>query len=617
MKIAVCVKYVPVISRIGFDYENKTIIREGVPSEINPFDVLALVKSLEIKEFQQSEIVAISMGPPQAKEGLIQCLALGADRAILLSDRAFAGSDTLATSRALSLLIKRESPDIILCGRNSADAETGQVGPELAELLDIPHVSQVTSIDLLPDGTTAIVGRTTEEGSQKLECPLPALFCVTEGIAPERFAKHDDIEKAQLIDIEEVNCAGLGVDESLFGIEGSPTWVEDIRMVEPDRLAEIITDHTPESAANIITKGIRQRLENLMQSNDKPDTTTQMPRFPSNQEKSIWVISESYQKQIRQVSFEMLGKARELSEFSKSEVVAVSIAPTTNEMISDLGRYGADRVLTLDNSELGPISSRIISNTLGDAIKRANPYAVLFPATPDGRDLASRISARMNLGLTGDAIDLEINQEGQLVQLKPALGGNVIAPILSKTRPNMVTIRPGLLTPSSPDNNYQPTHELINPSEFNKPDITLLHTSVEEELGTLLINQSEIVVGVGMGVESPENIEKIKNIAWTIGAPLATTRNVVHQGWLPHQVQVGISGRSISPIIYIAVGIRGAFNHTVGIQKAGIIISINKNQRAPIFKASDYGIVGEWENYIGPLVDSIKLLLESLNHPLP
>ena len=106
MKIAVCVKYVPVISRIGFDYENKTIIREGVPSEINPFDVLALVKALEIKEVQQAEIVAISMGPPQAKEGLIQCLALGADRAILLSDRAFAGSDTLATSRALSLLIK-------------------------------------------------------------------------------------------------------------------------------------------------------------------------------------------------------------------------------------------------------------------------------------------------------------------------------------------------------------------------------------------------------------------------------------------------------------------------------------------------------------------------------
>jgi electron transfer flavoprotein alpha subunit len=136
---------------------------------------------------------------------------------------------------------------------------------------------------------------------------------------------------------------------------------------------------------------------------------------------------------------------------------------------------------------------------------------------------------------------------------------------------------------------------------------------VSEELGTLLINQSDIVVGVGMGIESLSNVDKIKNIASTIGAPLAATRSVVHEGWLPHQVQVGISGRSISPMIYIAVGIRGAFNHTVGIQKAGIIISINKNPRAPIFKASDYGIVGEWENNLEPLVDSLKLLLESLN----
>ena len=129
MKIAVCVKYVPVLSRIQFDYEKKTIIREGVPSEINPFDLLGLVRAVQLKTSAEDQVMAISMGPPNAREGLVQCLALGADRGVLVSDRALAGSDTLATARALALALDREKPDLIICGRNSADAETGQVGP--------------------------------------------------------------------------------------------------------------------------------------------------------------------------------------------------------------------------------------------------------------------------------------------------------------------------------------------------------------------------------------------------------------------------------------------------------------------------------------------------------
>ena len=116
MKIAVCVKYVPVVARIQFDYESKTIIREGVPSEVNPFDMLAVVRAAELKQSPEDQVVVISMGPPQAKEGLLECLALGADRAVLLTDRALAGSDTLATARALSMALRREEPDLILCG---------------------------------------------------------------------------------------------------------------------------------------------------------------------------------------------------------------------------------------------------------------------------------------------------------------------------------------------------------------------------------------------------------------------------------------------------------------------------------------------------------------------
>ena len=164
MKIAVCMKYVPIIERIQFDYEAKTIIREGVPSEVNPFDLLGLVRAVELKNSPDDEVVVISMGPPAASEGLTNCVALGADRAVLVTDRALAGSDTLATSRALSLALRREKPDLIICGRNSTDGETGQVGPEIAELMGLPHISSVRKLDLSDDGRSVIAERMTDEG---------------------------------------------------------------------------------------------------------------------------------------------------------------------------------------------------------------------------------------------------------------------------------------------------------------------------------------------------------------------------------------------------------------------------------------------------------------------
>ena len=179
MKIAVCVKYVPVVSRIQFDYEQKTIMREGVPSEVNPFDLLGVTCAVNAKSTPEDEVSIISMGPPQAREGILECLALGADKGTLLTDRALAGSDTLATAMALASALRLDPADLIICGRNSSDAETGQVGPELAELLDIPHISQVTKLTYEENHNQILVHRATDEGYQVIRCPLPALICVT------------------------------------------------------------------------------------------------------------------------------------------------------------------------------------------------------------------------------------------------------------------------------------------------------------------------------------------------------------------------------------------------------------------------------------------------------
>ncbi|MCH7738268.1 MAG: electron transfer flavoprotein alpha/ beta subunit, partial [Chloroflexi bacterium] len=513
MKIAVCMKYVPIIARIQFDYEAKTIIREGVPSEVNPFDLLGLVRAVELKTSPDDEVVVISMGPPGASEGLTNCVALGADRSVLITDRALAGSDTLATSRALSLALKREKPDLIICGRNSADGDTGQVGPEIAELMGLPHISSVRKLDLSGDRKSVVAERITDEGIQTLECDLPVLVCVTEGVAPELYPDREQMARAEAISAEEVTAADLSADLSQFGMEGSPTWVDEIRLVEPNRLGVLLEDATPEDAAKQAADALRQRLAELAAADSvgsRKSAANALPRYANSKEKSIWVVAETTSRGLAHVTLEMLGKARELTQYTKSEIVAVLISPNPDESVAELASQGADRVLVLDNSKLGPVCGMAVGNSLAEAVVKESPYAVLFASTADGRDLASRLAARLKLGLTGDAMDLEIDAEGRLVQLKPALGGNVVAPILSKTLPNLVTLRPGLLTPAAPEPGATAAVEQIPALPFDGPDVRLLKEEFQEDQMGINLAKAPVVLGVGMGIGGVENLAKVQ-----------------------------------------------------------------------------------------------------------
>jgi electron transfer flavoprotein alpha subunit len=598
------------IARMQFDYEARTIVREGVPSEVNPFDVLGLVRAVELKTEPQDEVVVLTMGPPTAAEGLTSCLALGADRGVLVTDRALAGSDTLATSRALALALHREAPDLIICGRNSTDGETGQVGPEVAELMGLPHVSHVRRLNLSDDRLTAVVERITDEGFQTLECDLPAVICVTEGIAPELFPNREQMEQAATKPVDEVNCAMLSDDTSQFGSQGSPTWVNEIRLVEPNRLGVTLQEVTPEDAAQQIADSVRERLAELAAA--EPEMSGEpLPRYPGQAERSIWVVAENSRDGLAHVTYEMLGKARDLTAITRSEVIAVVIAGGGEAYSQSLAAAGADRVLLIDNSSLGPVCGRAVGNVLAAAVERETPYAILFAATADGRDLAARLAAKLSLGLTGDAIDLEIDDDGQLVQLKPALGGNVVAPILSKTLPNLVTLRPGLLTPAVADPGATATVEHLAAAPFEGADVRLVREEFQEDTEGLDLARARIVVGIGMGA-GEENVTGLQDLARSISASVATTRDVVHAGWLPQQLQVGISGRTIAPTVYIAVGIRGAFNHTVGLQRAGIIVAVNQNRRATIFRSADFGVIGTWQEFLPPLIEALRPVLADL-----
>ena len=200
MRIAVCVKWVPAVSRIRLDPETKRLVREGVPSELNGYDVLAVNRAVALKAQHGGSVTVYTMGPPDARRGLIRCLAMGADRAFHLNDAAFAGSDTLATARALALALGREPYDLALFGNSSVDAETGQVGPEVAELLGLAQITCVSKLDVAEGLVRA--ERTLENGVEVVEGALPLLVCLTEGAAPDAGPSRDDVRAAEDREVE-------------------------------------------------------------------------------------------------------------------------------------------------------------------------------------------------------------------------------------------------------------------------------------------------------------------------------------------------------------------------------------------------------------------------------
>src|SRR5216110_313316 len=258
MRIVLCVKWVPALGSLRFDPETRRLVREGVPGEVSSFDLRALGAAVALRAAHGGEVVALSMGPPGAREGLVECLALGADRALHLLDPRLAGSDTLATARALAAVLTREAPDLVLFGRASTDAETGQVGPEVAEMLDRPQVTGARRLELDPaartfvaeretdEGFETVTGplpavvkpssvsrsatkvRETDEGFETVTGPLPAVVTAAEDLAAERFPTKAERQAAAARPIATLGAAEVGLAPADVGATGSPTWVAGI-----------------------------------------------------------------------------------------------------------------------------------------------------------------------------------------------------------------------------------------------------------------------------------------------------------------------------------------------------------------------------------------------------
>lgn len=616
LKIIVCIKQVPLLSALRFNQETRRLVREGVPLELNELDVYALTAAIRLRDLHGGEVIALTMGPPQAHSALATALAMGADRAIHLNDRAFGGADTLSTARVLSVAIRREGCDLIVCGRHSIDAETSQVGPEIAEILDLPQASAIQRIELRQDGMTwfAHVTRETDEGSETLLLPLPALVTATEklneGIWPDEQAIQEAEtwhERYQVLD-----ASGLGLEPNQLGQSGSPTWVADI---EPDKYARggrVILEDDPATAVDLLLFDLQEHgLLPFAQTAQTSHTSAQRPVSWRQEEplpgRAVLVVAELSSHGVRKVTLELLGRGQELAARLRGELAALLIGSAGVEQhAATLAAYGAEKIYLASDPALAHYTTEGYASALAQAIQYTRPAVVLIGSTANGRDLAPRVAARLHLGLTGDCIELDINEQGLLVQYKPAFGNQIISAILSQTSPAMATLRPGMLQAAEPDFARPVRLERLPIERVVARRRAEILSWQNEDTGVEMLEAAQIVLGVGMGMGGPENYAQVRRLAELLHAAISATRNVADQGWLPKQMQVGLTGRAISPRLYFALGIRGAAEHIAGIRKAGYVVAINKNKRAAIFRHADLGVVGDVHVLLPLLIERLE-----------
>lgn len=450
-------------------------IRQGLDGDINQFDACAYEAALQIKG---AEVTIISMGPLTAKDFLLRLTRLGAKKAILLSDKAFAGADTIATAYTLSLAVKKINPDLVFCGRQTLVGDTAQTGPMLSVYADMSLITNVMSIDEIGESITCT---TRDMGVETVS--LPALITVERINAlrlPSIISKMGELEVWSAEDI--------GADINKCGLIGSPTRV--LKTFENESGKRKCKFISFAELKNAIDEGLKKNKEKVLVNTDK---TVKLS--------NICIVGET---------------PRSFAEMVSDDI---TVLPLTT------------------------------AKEIADAITEIKPNAVLWGSDSLSKKLSAQVAAMLELGLCADCTLLETDGE-KLLMYRPALSGSIIAKIESLTKPAMATVR---TTQDSCD----------------------------------------ILVAAGFGTK--DSLDTVKAFADSINADLSTTRKAVDNNIMPYSLQVGLTGKTVSPPVYIAVGVSGAVHHIVGMQAAGTVIAINPDKDAPIFDYADYGIIGKAE----------------------
>jgi electron transfer flavoprotein alpha subunit len=598
MNIAVLIKQVPLVEEMVIGPDGR-LQREGIDLEMNAYCRRAVAKGVELAQATGGRCTVFSLGPPAAEDIVREAVAWGADEGVLITDPAFAGSDTLATARALAAALRLRGPfDLILAGRNSIDADTGQVGPGVAELLDLPFIANVRELTLADGG---ILARSElDDGWRTIQSDLPAAVSVAERLTQPCKVPPDRRAAVPSVRIRRLTADDLG--SGPWGADGSPTVVGRLRRVEISRRGRLLRGGVAaqvDEALRLLSDwgalAAEQSAAAWSDSAGPPPPAADeaageagLPARPTGP--VVAVVIEPGRPRLAR---ELLGEAADLASKLRGQVVAIGQDLDDRELFA----WGAASAVRLPPGLL----EEDVARALSDWCTADQPWALLAPGTLWGREVAARLAVRLNVGLTGDAVAFDV-EDGRLVGWKPALGGQLVAAITTRSALQLATVRPGVLPLRDP--RPQPGRAVIRSLSVEpRGRLAILATDSAGDVGALAA--ARVVVAVGMGV-APEDYPLLDPLLEITRASLAASRKVTDRGWLPRGRQIGITGHSLQPDLYIAVGIAGTFNHMVGARSAKTILAINNDPSAPVFDWSDIGLVADWREVVPLLVSGIS-----------
>lgn len=602
MKIITCLKYVPETLSLT---EEGTINRSSEAGKINPADMYAIEESIRIKERYGAETIGLCMGVLEAAPALRQVIAMGMDRVVLMSDKRFAGSDTFSTSYILSRGIASFGKfDLVLCGKQSADGDTGQVAQALAGHMGLPCLINVVGIEFLSDSSVCCIVL-TEKGYLETKVELPAVISVLKGINEPRLPSVSGILKAQAAKVCIISADDIEIETGKCGLGGSPTRVRAIRKCNFERKKAVdITD----GYACVIDKKLRkiQGAEQICQRRKEEGFVRNLAaNLLSKEQEEVWVLCEITDGKVSHVSRQVLSKAAEIIG-KKHRLCAVILEPVQGNLLDCLADYGVSRLYYVSEKTGNGAFDEFYPNILCAVCKKYKPGIVLLGGTVWGRWIAPTVAAKLGTGLTADCFDLRIEENtGNLIQVRTAYGGNLTAEIVCpQMRPQMATVRTNTFPDLSGAPGKSTPIDIINIDAGMCTGSRIAVTGMRPGHSFAHnLADARIVLCGGRGMGGKQGFDMLLQLASLTGGAVGATRYAVDAGWIDYSFQIGQTGITVRPEIYISFGVSGATEHIVGMRNSDCVISVNRDDNAPIFGFSDYKIIGDCS-------DVLKVLLQ-------
>jgi electron transfer flavoprotein alpha subunit len=486
---------------------------------------------------------------------------------------------------------------------------------------NIPIISNVTRIEEINSTSKIVIAKHRfDDGIETVRAKLPAVLTMTEEANNPRRFTIDGMLKARRTQIEIWNKNTIGADPSLLGLKGSPTIVKKV-FPPPGRKQGEIFDGTndPRQAAEWLAKKLAEArvFEHPHETAPKSDNQAGSRGTVSGKESAgngkygeVWVFVEHFHGKPVQVAWELLGEGRRLSNIYGTKLGALVIGNRVDHLAKEAFVHGADRVYLVEDERLEDYRTQPYAVAMEEAVKKFKPEALLVGGTIRGRDLAGSAATFLETGLIADCTALDVDIEtGTFLGTRPDYGGNLMSTIICpKHRPTMASVRPRVMKGLPPEEGREGEIVRLNPN-LNPDD---LNTDVTEfvpiERVGVRLEDAQVIVSAGRGLGSAKNLNLVQELANTLHGQVGASRAAVRAGWITPDHQVGQTGLTVRPRLYIAVGISGAIQHIVGIMNADYIVAINRDPDAPIFKMSNFGVVGDLFKIVPFFVEELKRL---------